>query len=111
MLRGRRGRPTGSRLAAGRGEVAASAEQQEHAVARAGKIFALVRQAAERGEPCPTNAALGERFGCGRARIVAAFDFLASNGMITVERGSDWRVVTITASGKATHRPHYARAA
>lgn len=82
----------------------ASTEQREHAVKRAGKIFALLKQAAERGEPCPTNDVLAGRFGCGVARIVAALHFLESNGMIAVERGNDWRVVTITATGKATAR-------
>lgn len=80
----------------------ASQADQEHAVQRAGKIFALIRQAAERGEACPTNEALGERFGCSGQRIVAALHFLESAGMISVERGNDCRVVTIRASGQKT---------
>lgn len=82
--------------------MAASKEQQEHAVERAGKIFALLRQAADRGEDCPTNATLGERFGCGTSAIVNALHFLESNGMIAIDRLSAGRVVTILATGKCT---------
>jgi DNA-binding transcriptional regulator YhcF (GntR family) len=88
-----------------------SSEQKEHAVQRAGKIFGLLKQAAERGERCPTNRMLGERFGCGDQAIVSAFHFLESCGMITVERGNDRRVVTICATGKRTlgtvKKPHW----
>lgn len=80
----------------------ASAEQQEHAVARAGKIFAIIRQCAERGEACPTNAVLGERFGVRPNLISRAINFLECNGMIAVERASDRRVVTICATGQRT---------
>lgn len=91
--------------------MSASQEQREHAVQRAGKIFALVRQAAERGEPCPPNAVLRERFGCGDQAISSALHFLAANGMIVVERGNDHRVVTICATGAKTagtvKKPHW----
>jgi DNA-binding FadR family transcriptional regulator len=91
--------------------MSASLEQREHAVQRAGKIFALLRQAAERGESCPTNSALRERFGCGDQAIVSAFHFLESCGMIEVRRGNDHRVVTIRATGKSTagtvRKPHW----
>lgn len=93
----------------------ASPEQREHAVERAGKIFALIRQAAERGERCPTNRVLGTRFGVGNQTIVSAFHFLESCGMIRVERGHDRRVVTICATGKSTtgsiRKPHFTRRA
>jgi DNA-binding FadR family transcriptional regulator len=77
-------------------------EQREHAVTRASKIYALLKQVAEAGDICPTNAMLAERFGCGTARIVSAFHFLEANGMILVERGSGNRVVTIFVSGLRT---------
>lgn len=80
----------------------ASPEQREHAVDRAGKIFALIRQAAERGEACPTNKVLATRFACGTQTIVSALHFLESCGMIRIRRGNDHRVVTICASGKQT---------
>lgn len=93
----------------------ASPEQHEHAVQRASKIFAVIKQAAERGEACPTNAILAERFGCGRARICAALNFLECAGMIEVERGNDRRVVAICATGQKTAgtvgKPHWREAA
>lgn len=95
--------------------MAASQEQREHAVERAGKIFVLLRQAAERNETCPTNKVLAVRFGCGTTAIVSALHFLESNGMIAVERGNDRRVVTIRATGQRTLGkvavPHFTRRA
>lgn len=82
--------------------MAASKDQREHAVERAGKIFALLRQAADRGEDCPTNAILAERFGCGTNAIANALHFLESSGMIAVERLAAGRIVTIVATGKCT---------
>lgn len=89
----------------------ASKASQDHAVARAGKIFALIRQAAERGERCPTNRTLGERFGVVDRVVCDALHFLESCGMIRVERGNDTRVVTIVATGQRTAgkvcKPHW----
>jgi DNA-binding GntR family transcriptional regulator len=91
----------------------ASPEQREHAVSRAAKIFAIVRQAAERGEPCPTNHVLRQRFACSDGSVVRALDFLEANGMIRVERGRSSRVVTISATGQKTagsvDKPHWSR--
>lgn len=80
----------------------ASIEAQEHAVARAAKIFGLIKQAAQRGERCPTNPMLAERFGVKPNSISRAVNFLEANGMIEVERGNDWRKVTIVATGERT---------
>lgn len=95
--------------------MSASPEQREHAVQRAAKIFAIIKAAAERGESCPTNAVLRERFGCADQAIASAFGFLEANGMIVVERGNDHRVVTIRASGHRTagavKKPHWSRRA
>jgi DNA-binding FadR family transcriptional regulator len=91
--------------------VAASVASQEHAVARAGKIFALLRQCAERGETCPKNAVLAERFSVGTSAIVSAFNFLECSGMIAIERVSNARVVTICATGKQTASELHRRAA
>lgn len=82
--------------------MAASIASQEHAVERAAKIFALLKQAAVRGQKCPTNATLAERFGCGTATIANAFHFLEGNAMIDVERGQCGRIVTICATGDRT---------
>lgn len=80
----------------------ASQEAQAHAVERAARIFGLLKAVAARGDVCPTNALLRERFGVGDQSIVSAFHFLESNGMITVERGNARRVVTIRATGQRT---------
>lgn len=82
--------------------MSASTEQREHAVHRASRIFAIIRDAADRGERCPTNAALAERFGVGTTTIVNALHFLESCGMIEVAPSSSSRVVTIRATGKRT---------
>lgn len=91
--------------------MSASVEQREHAVERASRIFAFIRDAADRGERCPSNAVLAERFGCGTPTIVNALHFLESVGMIEVSRSASTRVVTIRATGKRTcggiGKPHW----
>lgn len=91
--------------------MSASPEKREHAVERASRIFAVIRDAAERGERCPTNAVLAERFGVGTTVIVNALHFLESCGMIVVTRSNATRIVTIRATGKQTagkvHGPHW----
>lgn len=79
-----------------------SVEQREHAVDRASRIFAIIRDAAERGEGCPTNPMLAERFGCGISTIARSISFLETCGMIAVERGGSIRVATIRATGAKT---------
>lgn len=80
-----------------------SQEQQDHAVARAGRIFAIIRTAAEAGLECPTNAALAESVGySSTASVSNALSFLALSGMIAVRRSNHTRVVTIMASGATT---------
>lgn len=91
--------------------MAASPEQREHAVERASRIFAVIRDAAERNQRCPSNAILAERFGVGATAIVNALHFLESVGMIVVSRSNASRIVTIRATGKQTagklHAPHW----
>lgn len=91
--------------------MSASPEQREHAVERASRIFVVIRDAADRGEPCPTNAVLAERFGVGTSVIVNALHFLESCGMIVVSRSNASRIVTIRATGKQTagkvYAPHW----
>lgn len=86
----------------------ASPEQREHAVERASRIFVVIRDAAERGERCPSNAILAERFGVGTQTIVSALHFLESVGMIVVTRSNASRIVTIRATGKQTAGKVYA---
>lgn len=89
----------------------ASPEQREHAVERASRIFAVIRDAADRGLRCPSNAVLAERFGVGTTVIVNALHFLESCGMIEVSRSAATRVVTIRATGAKTAgavgKPHW----
>lgn len=49
-----------------------------------------------------TDAELGKFLHKGTARIVDAFDFLETAGMIEIEVGNACRVVTISATGKRT---------
>lgn len=95
--------------------MSASGEQKQHALDRAAKVFAIVKQAAERGEACPTNKVLAERFGCRPNTISRCFNFLEAAGMVSVERFSDSRIVTIRATGKKTAgspgAPHWSAAA
>lgn len=91
--------------------MSASPEQREHAVERASRIFAIIRDAADRGECCPSNAILAQRFGVGSSVIVNALHFLESVGMIVVSRSNASRIVTIRATGKQTagkvYAPHW----
>lgn len=74
-----------------------------HAVEMAGKIFKALRLCAEAGLECPSNRQLAERVGYkSTASVSDAINFLATAGMIDVERGNHNRVVTICASGKRT---------
>lgn len=88
--------------------MSASAGQREHAVERASRIFAVIRDAADRGEQCPSNATLAERFGVGTTVIVNALHFLESVGMIVVTRSNATRIVTIRSTGKQTGGKVYA---
>lgn len=65
----------------------------ETAVQRSGRLFALLRQAAENGEPCPTDAALAESLGCTEEQVCDGFAFLEAAGMIECHR-----VITIRAA-------------
>jgi hypothetical protein len=76
--------------------------QQEGAAERAEKVFAILKHAAARGERCPHNALLAERFGCGTSTIDGALKLLQAEGKILVQRGTYHRVVTILATGQKT---------
>lgn len=93
--------------------MSASAEKREHAVERSSRIFAIIKDAAARGDTCPTNATLAERFDCGPSVIARAFTFLETCGMITVERSNSARVATIRATGERTagvvKSPHWTK--
>lgn len=70
-------------------------------------VFQLLRRAAHRCEPCPTNAELARMVGLKDA-VAASYRVrrLVRDGLIQVEEPSplERRVVTIVASGKRTRR-------
>jgi hypothetical protein len=70
-------------------------------------VFQLLRRAAQRDEPCPTNAQLARMVGLKDA-VAASYRVrrLVRDGLIRVEEPSplERRVVTIVASGKQTRR-------
>lgn len=80
------------------------AQRQEHAVERAARIFTVLKQTAENGLQCPLDKALAERFGVSLNTIRNALHLLVSSGMIEIEKGRGWRVVTIRATGRKTRR-------
>ena len=83
--------------------MSASTDQREHAVARARRILDLLKQAADHDDEGPSNALLAERVGYGSTSSVAdAISFLATCGLIEVQRANHTRVVTICATGKST---------
>lgn len=79
-------------------------KREEHAVERAAKVFGFLSHAANSDQPCPSNKVLRERFGLTDSGISRVLNFLEANGMIRVERGGGWRVVTIVASGNKTRK-------
>lgn len=76
-------------------------------------IFNILRDAADRGLPCPDNKALAEAAGyksiSGPARVVK---LLEERGLIKVRRGLNWRIITFTGTGRdtATRRIDYSNA-
>lgn len=76
-------------------------------------IFNALRDAADRGLPCPDNKTLavvaGYRSISGPARVVK---LLEERGLIKVQRGLNWRIVTFTDTGRdtATRRIDYSNA-
>lgn len=69
----------------------------------ADRIYLLLEAAAERGDPCPTNASMAEAIDVSAANYVAhAMKQLQKAGRITVTRDRHQRLVTITATGKST---------
>lgn len=77
--------------------------QQETAVDRASKLYAILKGCAERNETCPANTVMAERFGVKPNSVVSYYSYLEANGMIEIERvGRYKRRIKITATGKST---------
>lgn len=90
----------------------ASREQSDAKLARAAKVYEIIKGYAERGEPCPTNQMLADRLTvASSSNISDAISFLHTAGMIVVKRMNARRIVTITATGKSTAgepgKPHW----
>lgn len=79
-----------------------STSSSQHAIERSTRIFEVIKDAATRGERCPSNAVLAERFSCGTTAIARSINFLETCGMLTVERSNSARVATIRATGQKT---------
>ena len=80
------------------------------------RMLDLLTAAAEAGDACPTNDQLCGEMGMGSIGAPPqVMNRLVARGMITVERFSQSRVVTIVASGKATAgargEPHFSEPA
>lgn len=70
---------------------------------RASVALAAIKRAAEAGEPCPSNLQLARLIGAESMSAGAnVVSFLAATGVISVERGSSNRVVTVHSIGKST---------
>ncbi|AYJ87645.1 hypothetical protein D3Y57_19100 [Sphingomonas paeninsulae] len=71
--------------------------------AHAQTILRILTAAANAGDQCPTNGVLAEAIGALSISAPAnAISLLEAIGLITVERGSCRRMVTIVATGKST---------
>lgn len=75
-------------------------------------VFAMIVRAAETGRPCPSNGEIAGAIGANSVATAARWiGKLEKVGLITVERGTSCRVVTIKASGKRTAgivtKPHW----
>ena len=76
------------------------------------KILEIVTDAANAGEPCPTNTELADRLGFkSHSGPLGALQRLQKRGLITLERFQVERRVTINATGKRTKvyntQPHW----
>lgn len=77
---------------------------KQHAAARTTRVYERLKVSAANGLPCPKNAALASSLGCNISTISKSLSFLEANGLIEIERGNNWRVVTICESGLKTAR-------
>lgn len=66
-------------------------------------VLRLLTSAANVGAPCPSNAHLARAAGIVSTAAASGYVALLENlGVITVQRGQNRRIVTITATGKRT---------
>lgn len=79
----------------------ASAQQQEHAVERAGRLFKIIKVCADSAEPLPSTPILARRFGVKAPCINRTLHFLEANGMIELSGKGAARTITIAADGRS----------
>lgn len=75
-------------------------------------FYAILDAAARKGEVCPSNTALADRMGFNSTATACRYiDRLVDAELITVQRGSHSRIVTILATGMKTAgtitKPHW----
>lgn len=67
------------------------------------RVFSLVEQAADKGQPCPTNEAIAAHMGIKSIGTASGYlSHLQRLGVIRLDRGQNARVVTIRATGRQT---------
>lgn len=73
-------------------------------------ILDEIEKAARAGQPCPTNIELSHTLGAASTSAANnAVSRLQDLGLIKIERGSNWRVITILATGQHTAKPKPSR--
>jgi DNA-binding MarR family transcriptional regulator len=76
------------------------------------RVLTVLSEAAERGDPCPTNEDIAARLGMhSKSNIGAYIGRLRDDGVIDVDTASRYRVVTIVATGRSTARSGETRVA
>jgi DNA-binding transcriptional regulator YhcF (GntR family) len=65
----------------------------------------MIVNAAERGDECPSNRFLTTATGRGVQCVIDAVHFLETAGVLRFQRGRQWRIATVVASGKSTRAP------
>lgn len=76
------------------------------------RLFMWLKELVAIGEPCPTDTAITRKLGFAAESVGhRALFALRDAGLIEIESGQRWRVVTIVATGKSTKRPDGAPAA
>ena len=68
-------------------------------------VYDVLNSAAEKGIECPSNPVLSACLNMGDSTVSVNVNRLVKAGKIIVERQSNYRVVTIIATGKQTKRP------
>lgn len=74
---------------------------------RAESLLPVLTACASKNERCPTNQELGKLIKARSEAVIIALQLLEEQGRIAVDRHSNYRVVTILATGQKTAMPVY----